>query len=461
VDCRECVELLDASIDGELAAAQQTDLESHLAACVDCRELADHLRAQHAELRQAFEPRRQNVLRVQESVLGRIRAEAVRTEEKPLVLPVRAAEATPNTATTRLPSWFALAMAAAVGFLLAVLVFQPWKSNAPASEPAVAQVAMVTGPIEVLSPNATAWSAAPAGTSITQGTRIRTGNNVRCELLTPDGSKVRLNSDTSVRFASARDVQLESGQVWICNLDTCFPFKVEAGKTNVTSGEGQFDLVCRPPETFLTVARGAADLSCAAGGEKVNSGESARVVDGTVTERGRIGDVVLATRWVNEILVRKGRDDAEVNQRVNDLLAQIGESKLSNLYEEEIRSLGDSCVLPLLRYLQSERSKDQEFKRLEAARILSDIAPPWSIPELIELLADDDNRVRGFAATGLTRLTGYTQGLSPEQWRSTPWAGCKSTYQQWQAWWLENKHRFPGALDTDIFARSGPTEKKT
>lgn len=461
MECRECAELLDAWTDGELDAAQRTDLETHLTACADCREMADRSRAQRSELEQAFESRRQNVVQVQKIALERIRAEAVRSDEESVSLPSQRAATGSSGVRNHIPSWLALATAAAVGFVLAVLVFRPWKNNAPVAEPAVAQLAMVTGPVEILPPKATDWSTAAAGASITQGTRIRTGQNVRCELLTPDGSKVRMNAETSVRFASARDVQLESGQVWICNLDTCYPFKVEADKTKVTSDQGQFDLVCHPPETLLTVARGAANLRCPSGGEKVESGESARVVDGAVTERGHIGDVVFATRWVNEILVRKGRDDAEVNERVNDLLAQIGQSKISNLYEEEVRSLGDSCVLPLLRYLQSDRSKGQEHKRLEAARILADIAPPWSIPELIELLTDDDNRVRGLAATGLTRLTGYTQGLSPEQWRSTPWADCKSTYQQWQAWWTENKHRFPGALDTDIYARSGPTLKKT
>lgn len=460
MNCCECTELLDAWIDDEVDAAQQSELEAHLADCGDCRELAGRLRTQEADLRRAFESRRQSVARVQQRAIQQVRAYAPASEEKTVSLPSNRTEPKPVATRNRSSSWLALATAAAVGFLSAVLVFQPWKQG-PAPEPAVAQVATVTGPIEILPPRSTAWSIAPTGTPITQGTRVRTGQNARCELLTPDGSKVRLNADTNVRFSSARDVQLESGQVWICNSDACFPFKVEANKTNVTGGEGEFDLVCRPSETLLTVARGAADLHCPNGGEKVASGESARVVDGAVTEKGHMGDVVLATRWVNEILVRKGRDDAEVNVRVNELLAQIGQSKISNLYEEEIRSLGDSCVLPLLRYLQSERSKGQELKRLEAARILADIAPPWSIPELIELLADDDNRVRALAATSLTRLTGYTQGLSPEQWRSTPWSGCQSTYQQWQSWWTENKHRFPGALDTDIYARNGPTPKKS
>ena len=44
LECRECTALLDAWADGELDAVQQTELEMHLTACADCREVAERLR---------------------------------------------------------------------------------------------------------------------------------------------------------------------------------------------------------------------------------------------------------------------------------------------------------------------------------------------------------------------------------------------------------------------------------
>jgi hypothetical protein len=47
--------------------------------------------------------------------------------------------------------------------------------------------------------------------------------------------------------------------------------------------------------------------------------------------------------------------------------------------------LGDHCVLPLTRYIQSERSRGpgRQSKRASAARILADLPQPWSIPDLL------------------------------------------------------------------------------
>ena len=41
------------------------------------------------------------------------------------------------------------------------------------------------------------------------------------------------------------------------------------------------------------------------------------------------------------------------------------------------------------------------------------------IPELISLLADDNGEVRFFIAQALARLTGETQGRTPDAWRAT------------------------------------------
>jgi len=104
--------------------------------------------------------------------------------------------------------------------------------------------------------------------------------------------------------------------------------------------------------------------------------------------------------------------------------------------------------VPLTRYIQSDRSQktgDDRTKRKEAARIVSDVATTASIPELINLLADNDGDVRYAAARALQRLTGQTYGLRPEQWRDQPLLTCAPAVERWHGWWEKNKGMFPGA----------------
>jgi hypothetical protein len=101
-------------------------------------------------------------------------------------------------------------------------------------------------------------------------------------------------------------------------------------------------------------------------------------------------------------------------------------------------------VLPLLRFIQSETQPDSP-QRLAAARIIADVATLQTIPNLIELLADEDPHVRYQAARGLERLTGRDQGLPADEWQTAPWTACQPTHKRWQAWWDQNRAKYPTA----------------
>src|SRR5262249_35136250 len=146
----------------------------------------------------------------------------------------------------------------------------------------------------------------------------------------------------------------------------------------------------------------------------VRSGEAATIINGQIDHKDQVRELALATSWVHGILILKSRDNKELAKRLDDILAQIGQGKAEFMAENEIRSLGDHCVLPMTRYIQPERSQANRNKRQMAARILSDLAQPWSIPDLIKLLADDDKDVRYQAAKALRRLTSLTFNRSPE-----------------------------------------------
>jgi hypothetical protein len=130
--------------------------------------------------------------------------------------------------------------------------------------------------------------------------------------------------------------------------------------------------------------------------------------------RARGEDLLLATSWVNELLAFEPGREQEFQERIDALLAMLGRTKMAHLYEWEIRSLGDRCALPLLRYVESEGSRGEGGRRRDAARILADVAAPRQLQGLAELLTDSDPAVRTSAARGIERLTGGLSAGAPE-----------------------------------------------
>jgi hypothetical protein len=173
-------------------------------------------------------------------------------------------------------------------------------------------------------------------------------------------------------------------------------------------------------------------------------------------DRDRSSDRLLAASWMQPLLIRKGRTDRELAERVDDLLAGIGKSEQSELYEAEIRSLGEYGVLPLLRFMTSPRAGADGKRRLVAMQMISDLAPPWAIGDLVGLLTHPDADVRSLSAAALQRLTNQTQGIPPETWRGDP-ADRESAAAAWQTWWNKNRDRYPLLFDTSGLPPSTPS----
>src|SRR5437899_9205048 len=110
MNCDTASQQISGWIDRELSPAEAAALEEHLAVCGECQSLAEGLRAQDADLRKAFEQHRQAAARVADKVLQSL-------PEKPLAV-------RPRSLATPL-EWGRLVVAAAAGFLLAVVLFQP------------------------------------------------------------------------------------------------------------------------------------------------------------------------------------------------------------------------------------------------------------------------------------------------------------------------------------------------
>jgi ferric-dicitrate binding protein FerR (iron transport regulator) len=429
-DCEDYWNLLSARMDGELAEDERHALEAHLAVCGACRSVDEGFRLDDADLRRGAAPRRAAAARLGERVAGRVAGAGRR----------RGAG-----------SWLLAGLAAAAGFAAACVVFRPWQREGaspptlvttPVAVPAppsrlAARLALATGRVEMLAPGRSDWIAVPTGGDLEAGTRLRTGTDVLCELAGLDGSSVRLNADSELLVSDRRRFDLARGRMWSHVERDPTPFEVLAAGATITALGTKFDVHLDGATAELMVIEGVTRVAGAEGkAELVRTGELATFEAGVLRERSLAYDVVFATRWMNRLLVLR-EDSPELTARLEELLAKVGEAKVESLAEEELLELGDSCVRPLLSYLQSERARSRahEARRHKAAEVIEKLAPRWAVKDLIDLLAYPSGTVRAAAARTLLRLTGETQGVTPNGWRNDPWTQHEVAYGRWLDWW--------------------------
>jgi ferric-dicitrate binding protein FerR (iron transport regulator) len=445
MDCEETWNLIAAEMDGELAAADRPRLEAHLAGCAACGSVRDSFRLQDAGLRRAFAGRRKAAAAVAERAIATLRVE--------------------RRGRSGWRRGLEIGAAAAAGFIVAVLAMRlrpeapvrpvvvqaPPPVEAPVPPPAsavvdapgeklAARLVLANGTVEVLGREGS-WAALAEGATISPGVRVRTGEGVLCEFRLSDGSDVRLNESTEIGYAARRGIDLFRGRLWssVERDDEPFAVHLPASQASVTALGTKFDVRHDGEETSVIVFDGATRFRVAGDEKIVRRGEKATLKDGAIEKRQQ--EVLLATSWVHKLLTVKGGENPELSERIEELLASIGQEKLDRLYEKEIYDLGESCVRPLLSFLKSKRSSAQAALREKAASILANLAPAWAVPDLIQLLVHEDARVREHAARALERLTGEAQGVPPEEWKKSR-SEMEESYDAWLAWWEKNRARF-------------------
>ncbi|HSZ57879.1 MAG TPA: FecR domain-containing protein [Tepidisphaeraceae bacterium] len=429
MECEDAINLVSAEIDGELPADERSRLDAHLAGCAGCRATAEAMRLQDAQLVRTFVPRRKAAA----DLAGRVVMQLAQSRPRP-------------------SRWLWPLASAAAGFLLAVMLLRPWQGKASSGEPGDNRIASIgrldiaTGLIECRAPGGT-WSPMQTGAAVAPGSRVRTGPGVRCEFAMDDGSEIRVNENSEIALNQSRRLDLATGQVFSVVAKAQSPFELAVAGATVTALGTRFDVQRRPDQVVLAVLDGSTRLASPGADQVVQQGQIVSLANGRVTPLEGPQALDQATRWITDILVLKGRDNPELNTRIDDLFAQIGEDKMAYLRENELKAFGDRCVVPLTRYLESPRSTGQTFKCQEAARIVGDVAQPWCIPDLIQLLQNPDGQVRAAAAQALFRLTGQTQNRSIEQWRDQAAESGKPALEAWQAWWQENRDRYYPTAD--------------
>ena len=469
MNCHDVQSHLSAGIDGELPAESGQSLAAHLAECPDCRSQSEALQQLNKGLTRTLAPQREAAMRIAEGVIATLHSERAAMATRP---PTAARSSGAATQTLKM---FA---AAAAGFLLAWLMFAPARRDmaqheqkpaphivAPPNiaptvispqEPSLARLTVSTGSVEVRQPGHAEWSLTSNADAFrcSSGTEVRTGKGVRCELETGDLCTIRLNEATELAVRSPREIELRAGQIW-CSSPTDVSLQIVSASYKQPRAEttrSAWSCVCPSDGTLLSEVDASGGCRISAAGGEINvtlgnvqqtlqRGEIARIVEGQLVIEPRHADALLSTSWMQSLLMRKGHDSPELGDRVNRLLANLGRSKMANLYEDEIRSLGEHAVLPLLRFVQSPTSRDDPHQRQSAMAIIADVAPTWVIGDLIGLLSDDEPHVRTQAATALLRLTRQTHGRAPTAW-SAPLSDCEESLQRWHQWWQTNAHRY-------------------
>ena len=460
LDCRETHDVLDRWLDGELDESAAGRLEAHLAGCAPCRQEADARKRDHRQLAAAFAPDRAAARRVADAVVSQLAASAdAPPAEEPAAQPTAARK---SGRAFDAGKTVQLLLALAAGFLIAVLVFRPWQRSTevvqnPAGEsrppfnvtPAgLARMDIAIGPVEYALDRDVPFYVCPNNTSLPSGAVVRTAASARCELNLDETMRLRLNEKTQMRLADERRVELNAGQLWLQLDQAERPYVIDAGEFEISTRQATLDCTATPPNLELLVLEGSASVKGADWQQEVTAGQKLSVVDGKRTHTTPFLDPIVETRWVHDILIQKGPDDAELSERIDRLWGQVGRAKMTNLYEAEIRSLGGHCATPLACYIQSPDSQQEPDRRVAAARLLADIAPPESIPQLIALLSDASGDVRFYAARALERLTAQNFGREPQAWQAESWGACQTTAAQWKAWWETAKERYPGAKET-------------
>jgi ferric-dicitrate binding protein FerR (iron transport regulator) len=451
VDCELAANLISARTDGELAAGEDAALDGHLAECAACRAAMEAAATQDAAMVRAFATERNAAA-----------ALARRVERE-----IESFSSPRETSRRNVKRWAGWMAAAAAGFVAGVIYMRP--ANTPTTttplqvsvQPAdpIAHLALISGEVFTCPSDKKDWQPVAAGDALAPGAKLRTADAAKCEVALPGGSRLRLNSGTELKLAAGGDVQLTGGQIWSAVPPNAGPLRIAAGDTQVTTPSAQLDVACDANAATVTVVAGSAQVNGQGQATTtVRGGEMLRVGGEPPPKYGCVPmeDPIKAARWLDDLLVLLPPDDPELLARVDALLTRIVAERSSTAaangpgpVEHDVRARGRAWAAAMGRYAIDHRfgaaaaadADADRAKRRTAARLLADLAPPSSVPDLIAMLADDDNEVRYHAAAALNRLTGQTLGFSPDRCAAEP--RDAAPVAAWQEWWAQNRSRYP------------------
>lgn len=382
--CEFCEQFLSALIDGELAAETKSKVETHLSGCSGCRSLLDELRAVDQKLQMLVLP-----------------------ENGPANVVERVVVSTKDEPTSRRGfAWAWVAMAVAVCFAFAFF-------RAPAPVPTLAIAAhlvQATGSVEVLVDGDQQWRPleVEGNPALYVGCHVRTSDRTVCEIETTDKATLRLDEDAEMVIQQSDRVKVVKGQVW-CRAPKTKSIQVD---TEVPPLPNLASMSCPSESEFQwTVGDQQASVRSFTSQQTIWSSES----DQCEVKPGGCVTVDAANAfqpvnhdssnkvWQLPLLASTTMND-ELADVLEPLLVQIGSTKAGHVHETQIRKLGPAGAIPLLAYVQSQKSHLQTNIRIRAMRMASELADESGRGRLMALTGDHDREIAAMAVQTLERI---------------------------------------------------------
>jgi ferric-dicitrate binding protein FerR (iron transport regulator) len=171
------------------------------------------------------------------------------------------------------------AFAAAAALLLAIVV---WRQT-PAPETIVARVSAVTGPLRVL--RGAAASPMASGDAVRTRDVSATPTGVVAAFRLDGGGEVRQNESTSLRWTSARRLELEDGHIYVDSGDAAGAIEIGTPAGVVRDIGTRFDVRVRAGEVRVRVRDGLVRLESTAGTRDANAGQELLAARGDIEMR--------------------------------------------------------------------------------------------------------------------------------------------------------------------------------
>jgi ferric-dicitrate binding protein FerR (iron transport regulator) len=397
MNCESLPLLMNATLDDELSPEERAEMQQHLKECPACQAHWAQLQGLHDQLTEALVP--PSAEPAINRIVGMIQPRSIANPRRP------------RNPSTRNSS-FALVAVVCTLLLAVVTVFQ-WST----ATPAVAEIALSTGTIDFKPANARDWIEMTNQTrvSLPALTRVRTRSQSLCEIRTRSDAIVRLNQDSELVMHRSEKVELVAGELW-CRAPVSTGMLICASSSpnqspgvNVfscpSSTETQWRALPNQVLTALDAAATPVEIHLPQATCTIQPGESLTFAGGQPrADQARRSNPLQATSWQLPLLALRDPLDSELQDRLTRMLSLVGQSKVSYLYEDQIRKLGPAGAVPLLAYVRSAESRRQPELRSRAMQLAVETAGDSSQSDFEFLISDKNPQIQMLSRQALERL---------------------------------------------------------
>jgi hypothetical protein len=249
--CAQIDSLLQAHIDGELAASETVILEQHLLECRSCAALIRRQKASSALLFEAFSEHR-----LRDDLTPGIMAHLPEMEYTPQA----GREVTYRTKhpKKRLAFFFAFApmWAASLLLVLGLAIALSWPRNDSLNGSKVGMVTYVRGEILSSGDQSTERHAVALRNLITRNERVETAGEAAAVIGLAGPTQLKMDENTRVKIMDARQMNVETGRIWLSVAKDRRLFRVTTPLGTVTVFGTKFSVEVTPETTVVTVEQG-------------------------------------------------------------------------------------------------------------------------------------------------------------------------------------------------------------